>query len=78
MKVGGRRIIRIPPNLAYGDIWYKGTIPPNSHLEFDCELLSIAQTPQEEFQVQIEKFGVGRAIGLIIITIFLAISPMLG
>lgn len=77
MKVGGRRVIKIPPNLAYGDDWYKGTIPPSSHLEFDCELISIAQTPQEEFQIQLEKFGVGRAIGLVVIVAFLAVSNFL-
>ncbi len=78
MKVGGLRTIRIPPNLAYGDEWYKGTIPPSAHLEFDLELKNIAQTPQEEFQVQLEKFGIGRVIGGVIILIIFAVSPMLG
>jgi FKBP-type peptidyl-prolyl cis-trans isomerase len=77
MKVGGLRTIRIPPNKAYGDEWYKGTIPPSSHLEFDLELKNIAQTPQEEFQVQLEKFGVGRAIAGAIIVTYLAVSPFL-
>jgi peptidylprolyl isomerase len=77
MKVGGLRTIRIPPNKAYGDEWYKGTIPPSSHLEFELELKNIAQTPQEEFQVQLEKFGVGRAIAGTIIVLYLAVSPFL-
>ncbi|KAG7371638.1 FKBP-type peptidyl-prolyl cis-trans isomerase [Nitzschia inconspicua] len=77
MRVGGLRTIRIPPNKAYGDEWYKGTIPPSSHLEFDLELKNIAQTPQEEFQVQLEKFGVGRAIGGAIIIAYLAVTNTL-
>ena len=78
MKVGEARIIRIPPSLAYGDQWFKGVIPPNSHLEIECELQSIAQSPQEEFMVQLQDFGVARAVGLILTGGYLAISPMLG
>jgi hypothetical protein len=77
MRVGGVRTIRIPPNKGYGDDWYKGTIPPSSHLEFDLELNNIAQTPQEEFQIQLEKFGVGRAIGMAVALGYLAVSPFL-
>ena len=76
MKVGGRRSLRIPPSLAYGDDWFKGTIPPKSHLEFDIELKGIAQSGQEEFMLQLEQFGVARAAGLVFFTLVLAISPM--
>jgi len=75
MKVGGKRMIRVPPNKGYGDEWYKGTIPPNSHLEFDCELKSIAQTPQEEIMVQIENFGTARLAGIIVFGGYLILSP---
>jgi peptidylprolyl isomerase len=40
MKVGGRRLLRIPPDLAYKDA-DMGVIPPNSTLLFDVELLSV-------------------------------------
>jgi len=77
MKVGGKRTIRIPPNKGYGDQWYKGTIPPNAHLQFECELISIAQTPQEEFMESLNNFGVGRAIGIGVCVSYLALSPFL-
>jgi protein-disulfide isomerase len=41
MKVGGRRKLTIPPDLAYGDKGVGSTIPPKSTLLFDIELLSI-------------------------------------
>lgn len=42
MKVGGRRRITIPPQLAYGTRGAPGAIAPNETLVFVCDLEGVA------------------------------------
>jgi FKBP-type peptidyl-prolyl cis-trans isomerase FkpA len=41
MKVGGKARLTCPPAIAYGDRGAGATIPPNTTLMFDIELLAI-------------------------------------
>jgi FKBP-type peptidyl-prolyl cis-trans isomerase FkpA len=45
MRVGGRRLLVIPPTLGYGTEGAGGVIPPNATLIFDVELVEVRRAP---------------------------------
>lgn len=41
MREGGRRLLVIPPDLAYGDQGVRGAVPPNATLVFEIQLVEV-------------------------------------
>ncbi|MCL2069426.1 MAG: FKBP-type peptidyl-prolyl cis-trans isomerase [Treponema sp.] len=41
MRVGERRTVIVPPELAYGERGLEGAVPPNSFVVFELELVGI-------------------------------------
>lgn len=76
MRLGGSRIAKIPPSLAFGTTG-QANIPPNSDLEIKVELEEIQQGKLAEIAME---FGLGnnlKTYGLLFFTLVLALSPLL-
>ena len=46
MREGGKRLVRLPPELAFGARGSAGVIPPNSGLVFMMELVSLKKASE--------------------------------
>jgi FKBP-type peptidyl-prolyl cis-trans isomerase len=78
MRVGGKRLIRVPYKDAYGDVGSSsGKVPPMADLEFEVEALDIKSNPIEAFMMQYELGANGRTYGLVACVAVLALSPLL-
>jgi len=56
MQVGGTRILKIPPTLAYGRTGAGDAIPPNADLRFECELVKVGDGAVAEAMMAADGF----------------------
>jgi peptidylprolyl isomerase len=47
MRPGGKRILVLPPDIAFGKDGLTGTVPPDSWVRFEVELLEIMKAPPQ-------------------------------
>jgi peptidylprolyl isomerase len=58
LRVGGKRVLRIPPKLGYGSRGARNVIPPNSDIEMEVELCSML--PQGALGEALMNWGFGK------------------
>lgn len=74
MRVGGKRTLRIPSQLAYGKQGYGEIISADEDLEFDCELLKTASGPVADF-LDATGFGLNGYTVLVLLLISTIVFP---
>ncbi len=65
MKAGGQRVLRIPPELGYGQRGAGGVIPPNAELTFEVALLAVEPPPFDSIDNAELKAKLERGVKLI-------------
>lgn len=75
IKKGGKRLLRVPPTLAFGDRGSsEGRVPPNADLEYNVTVTAIATS---DIDKAIAKIGVDRIIVACVVLALFAITPFL-
>ncbi len=65
MKVGGKKTVRIPYELAYGEQGKNPSVPPKTDLTFELEVLYVVKPDETEvFDIIEDKPGTGKAAAI--------------
>jgi len=76
IRVGGKRVLRIPPEQGYGVKGIPGTVPSNADLEFEVTVEKITSNPSEAFVAK-QDLGLNpRTLGMAFFLGLMAILPM--